>query len=85
MDDGLAGSFVEVHGFTTPYTLNSKLITSNVDSGRSYRFQYRAKNIHGWGSYSPISFILAATVPSVPIGEPETRVLPAETEVTITW
>ena len=85
MDDGLGGSFVEVVGFTTPYTLNSRLITSNIGSGRSYRFHYRAKNIHGWGPYSPIAFILAATVPSVSIGEPETRVLTAETDVTITW
>lgn len=48
MDDGLGGTFVEVVGFTAPYTLNSFLITSNVVSGRNYQLRYRAKNDHGW-------------------------------------
>ena len=85
MDDGLGGEFNEVVGQTTLYTLNSLLITSNIGSGRNYRFKYRAKNIHGWGGYSPVSYILAATVPSSPVGEPETKVLEFETTVTITW
>ena len=85
MDDGLGGSFNEVVGFKELYTLNSLMITSNIGSGRTYRFQYRAKNIHGWGDFSPISYILAATVPSAPVGEPETQVLTDETQVTISW
>ncbi len=36
MDDGLGGSFVEVVGYTNPYSLNSFLITANVVSGRNY-------------------------------------------------
>lgn len=67
-DDGLGGDFEEVVGRSSVYTLNSRVITSNIDSGRTYRFRYRAKNIHGWGEFSPIEYILAATVPSAPTG-----------------
>lgn len=31
-----------------------------------YRFRYRSKNINGWSSYSPITYITAATVPVRP-------------------
>ena len=84
MDDGLGGNFVEKVGFSSLYTLNSILITS-IASGRTYRFQDRAQNIHGWGDFSDITEILAATSPSVPFGEPETSVDPAETQVKILW
>jgi hypothetical protein len=79
MDDGEGGTFVEVVGFTVAYTLNSRLITSNIQSGKTYRFQYRAQNIHGWSEFSPIGEILSATTPSIPQGEPETYIDPAET------
>ena len=85
MDDGAGGTFVEVVGFTEKYTLNSLLITSNIDSGSTYRLKYRAKNIHGWGGFSEVTYILAATVPSAPVGEPQTQVLADETDVTIIW
>lgn len=55
MDDGLGGSFVEVVGFTDPYSLNSFLITANIVSGRNYAFKYRAFNVHGWSDFSSIS------------------------------
>jgi hypothetical protein len=70
MDDGQGGNFVEKVGYTTPYTLNSILITSNIASGRTYKFKYRAQNIHGWGEFSDEAEILAATIPSAPDGEP---------------
>jgi len=37
-----------------PYTLNSKLWTTAVISGATYRVRYRVYNILGWGDYSPI-------------------------------
>ena len=46
--------------------------------------QYRAKNVHGWGDFSPVGSILAAVVPDAP-GEPETAIGSADTFVTITW
>ena len=42
MDDGNGNAFSEVVGFTTPYTLNSKVITAGITSGLTYRFKYRA-------------------------------------------
>jgi hypothetical protein len=85
MDDGAGGTFVEVVGFTEKHTLNSVLITNGIVSGSTYRLKYRAKNIHGWGSFSEAAYILAATVPSAPVGEPQTKVLTDETDVTIAW
>lgn len=41
-------------------------VTQNITRGRSYRFKYRAKNAVGWGPYSAVSTVLAATVPSAP-------------------
>jgi len=85
MDDGLGGTFVEVVGFTTPYTLNSFLITSTINSGRNYSVRYRVANVHGWSDFSPVTLIRAATVPSIPVGEPETSIPSVETNVHITW
>ena len=81
MDDGLGGEFNEVVGQTTLYTLNSLLITSNIGSGRNYRFKYRAKNIHGWGGYSPVSYILAATVPSSNVGGENVEIIHYKVEI----
>lgn len=63
IDDGMGGNFVEVVGFTTYYTLNSILVTSGINSGFTYRLRYRAHNAQGWGQYSPIGQVLAATIP----------------------
>lgn len=57
MDDGNGGSFSEVVGYTTPYTLNSYLITSGIVSGANYRVMYRAANVHGFGAFSNIAVI----------------------------
>ena len=54
IDDGNGGNFVEVVGFTTPYTVNSILVTSGIQSGKTYRLRYRAHNSQGWSEYSPV-------------------------------
>lgn len=41
MDDGQGGTFVEMVGYTTAYSLNSFLITATIVSGRNYALQYR--------------------------------------------
>jgi hypothetical protein len=64
IDDGAGGAFVEVDGFTSPYTLNSITITDQITSGLTYTLRYRAHNIHGWGDFSNEVEILAATIPS---------------------
>jgi len=37
--------------------------TAGISAGSNYRYKYRAKNAHGWGSFSPIVTIMAAAVP----------------------
>ena len=37
-----------------------------IEQGITYGFRYRARNIYGWGEWSPTTFILAASVPSTP-------------------
>lgn len=69
-------------GFTSSYTLNSILITSNIDSGFTYKLRYRAHNVHGWSGFSPEVEILAATIPGAP-EEPQTYI--DNTDVVFQW
>jgi hypothetical protein len=78
----MGGNFVEVVGFTTPYTLNSIFVTSGIQSGKTYRLRYRAHNSQGWSDYSPIGYILAATIPGQS-SQPSTQV--AGVNVVISW
>lgn len=82
IDDGNGGFFIEVVGFTSFYTLNSFLISSNINSGLTYRLQYRAHNVHGWSGFSPIAEILAATIPGA-TDEPQTAIV--GTDVVLSW
>jgi len=36
---------------------------SPLIAGKYYFFRYRARNAHGWGDFSPISFVLLANKP----------------------
>lgn len=40
------------------------LATNSLTPGHAYRFRVRAKNIWGWGPFSPVTTIYAATVPA---------------------
>jgi hypothetical protein len=82
IDDGQGGNFLEVVGYTTKYTLNSILISSNINSGLTYRLRYRAHNVHGWSDFSPEVEILAATIPGSP-SEPQTQI--SGTDVIFSW
>lgn len=44
---------------TTTYTQTG----ASVTSGRTYKFRYRAYNVHGWGPYSDNLDLIAAEVP----------------------
>lgn len=61
MDDG-AGSFYDIHGFETD-VLDLKALV-NAQQGITYGFKYRAKNLYGWSQFSPVTYILAAGIPS---------------------
>jgi hypothetical protein len=66
MDDGLAGPFTSLVGFSTYSLQTSFIATHGVVKGREHRFRYRALNMIGWGAFSAESYVLAATVPAAP-------------------
>lgn len=85
VDDGAGGNFNEIVGgspSTDPYTLNSKVVTTAIVSGAAYRARYRAYNVHGWGEYSPIGTITAASTPAA-ASEPTLSIV--GTGVQISW
>jgi len=41
-------------------------VTSGIVRGNSYRVRYRAQNFNGWGSWSDVGYIRAASIPSIP-------------------
>jgi len=51
---------VNLVGWSTPYLHSSLIVTSGVTAGAFYKFQYRAKNIYGWGPFSEVVIIKAA-------------------------
>jgi hypothetical protein len=63
MDDG-AGNFTDIHGVNSDTLALSALVSAR--KGITYGFRYRAKNIYGWSGFSPIAYILAASLPSTP-------------------
>ena len=69
MDDGAGGDFVVLTGTDADpvYLKLTYTVYTNITEGVDYRFRYRGKNLVGWGAYSPISYIRAATVPTKPV------------------
>ncbi len=65
-DAGSSGaSWTTLIGFSPYSTTQTLSITgAQIIAGRTYKFKYRAFNIHGWGSYSDPVDILAASSPS---------------------
>jgi hypothetical protein len=66
IDDGTGGDFVAVVGLNESYLRLYYTTDANITKGVTYRLRYRAHNSIGWGPYSDISYILAATVPLAP-------------------
>ncbi len=60
----------------------SYTVTSGSTSGNSYKFKVRAKNVYGFGSYSPIATIKSSEEPGQP--DPVT-IIDDDTNVKITW
>jgi hypothetical protein len=58
------------------------VINTNIQSGLTYNLRYRAHNVQGWGDYSPVVSILAATAPSQ-AQQPETTIV--DTDIKISW
>jgi len=67
MDDGQNGEFKSIAGDDDSISLlRAFTITNGIVKGRTYRFIYRVKNHIGWTEFSPITYILAASVPMKP-------------------
>lgn len=66
MDDGKGGDFISLVGKNNPFLKLYHLVNSNIEKGVVYRFRYRASNLVGWGLFSDIAFIRAASIPTKP-------------------
>lgn len=62
----MGGNFISVIGFENESLETEFTLASGVKSGDIFRFRFRAKNVNGWSSFSPISHIKAATIPTRP-------------------
>jgi hypothetical protein len=63
VDDG-AADFQDIHGVESDSLQLSGLV--DTQEGITYGFRYRVRNLYGWSGFSPITYILAADVPSQP-------------------
>jgi len=59
-DEGNGLVNVNLVGWSTPYLHPYFIVTSGVTAGGFYKFQYRARNIYGWGPFSDVVTIKAA-------------------------
>lgn len=57
-------TWVSLAGSASYYTGTSYTIALGITSGTTYQFKVRAYNKWGWGEFSPVVSILAASVPS---------------------
>lgn len=67
-DEGSNGEFwYSLIGISEPILAQSSFtVTNGVLEGQDYKFKVRARNIWGWGPFSPIATIRASTVPNAP-------------------
>lgn len=64
VDNGFGGEFISLTGGFSLET--AYLFEDGVTSGSIFRFRYRSRNVNGWGDFSDISHLKAATVPQRP-------------------
>jgi len=80
---GGSGPWADVIG-DPDESLDLETVITALDGGTTYYFQYRAKNAHGWGEFSPISLVLMATKPDKILAS-VTRTVNVDTDVEISW
>lgn len=56
--------WTELIGYSAAYPASSYTTTATLTAGEAYRFRVRAQNAQGWGPYSSILSVLAASTPS---------------------
>lgn len=82
VDDGKGGQFRDVSGATSNDLSLSRIVTSGIVTGNTYRSRYRARNVKGYSSYSPVGYIEASMEPAKP-DAPNVEVV--NTDVVISW
>jgi large repetitive protein len=83
-DAGSSGaSFVSLVGETSDSLATTFTVTTGVTEGGSYQFKVRAKNIHGFGSFSSVATIVASSVPDTP--STVTTAYDSNGDVVVTW
>lgn len=64
-DDSSQGeTWTDLVGYPVDDLELSAEVTDSIQAGEIYQFQYRAKNIHGWGSWSDSLNLIAASIPA---------------------
>jgi hypothetical protein len=63
-DAGSGTTSTDLVGLVSPYTLATYSVATGVTEGSTYRFKVRARNVYGWGPFSPEVSIAATDVPS---------------------
>jgi len=63
-DDGNNGDFYSLYFIDS--ILGLGFTDLMVEKAVSYRYMYRARNINGWGEFSNIGYLYAASVPGKP-------------------
>lgn len=66
IDNGRGGNFTSLIGYEVYSLETSYTLSYNITAGGIYRFRCRSLNINGWSSWSEITYIKAASVPSRP-------------------
>jgi hypothetical protein len=81
---GSAGPWSSLVGEASDYLLTSYVVTAGVSAGTAYRFRLRAANFWGWGEYSSVVVVYAATSPGQPAA-PSTSVEATAGAIVIAW
>ena len=84
-DSGTDGKvWTALTGYIAAFTNLTTVVTENIERGATYQFKLRAQNIWGWGAYSTIHHIQAATRPLM-ITQITTTVNPLNGNLVIAW
>ena len=60
-DNGHGGDFFAL--YENDSVLSTSYVDYNVTKGISYRYKWRAWNINGWSEFSPVAYLIAASIP----------------------
>lgn len=82
VDNGIGGAFTDVSGSSSDDLTTSRIVSTGIVAGRYYRARYRARNIKGFSSFSPIGYIEASQVPDAPASP---TVVVSGVNVVISW